>query len=469
MNIRTRFAPSPTGYLHIGGARTALFNWLYAKKRQGEFLLRIEDTDQKRSTDEFTQDILKSLSWLGINSEIEPIYQSKRSARYQEIIQQLLDEVKAYYCYCTKERLEALREEQIKKKQKPRYDGLCRDLARRPPSEKIKTVVRFKNPLEGEVVIEDQIRGKVIINNSELDDLILARSDGSATYNLCVVVDDIDLAITHAIRGDDHLNNTPRQINIIKALNQQAPTYAHIPLIHGKDGKRLSKRHGAVSTNQYRSDGILPEALLNYLVRLGWSHGDQEIFSIQEMIALFDLESVHKSAATFDHEKLLWVNQQHMKETAGSSIEAALENYFQSKELHPDNNPTVATLYDVQKWRCKTLKEICDTSRYFYNDIDTYDEKTAKKNFTQDSVKVLRALKAKLSNLNSWSADRIHTAIEAVADELDLNLGKVAPALRLAVTGQGVSPSIDVTLELLGSDKSLRRIDQAIEYVIGSV
>jgi len=468
MNIRTRFAPSPTGYLHIGGARTALFNWLYAKKHQGEFLLRIEDTDQKRSTDEFTQDILKSLSWLGIDSDIEPIYQSKRSARYQEIIQQLLDEKNAYHCYCTKERIEALREEQMKKKQKPRYDGFCRDLAH-PPSAKINPVVRFKNPLEGEVVIEDQIRGKVVINNSELDDLVLARSDGSATYHLCVIVDDIDLAITHAIRGDDHLNNTPRQINIIRALKQKAPTYAHIPLIHGKDGKRLSKRHGAVSTNQYRSEGILPDALLNYLVRLGWSHGDQEIFSIQEMIKLFDLESVHKSAATFDNEKLLWVNQQHMKKTAGSSIEAMLGSYFKSKELHPDNNPTVATLYDVQKERCKTLQEICDTSRYFYNDIDTYDEKTAKKNFTQDSVKVLRALKVKLTDLDSWSAECIHMVIKAVADDLDLKLGKVAPALRLAVTGQGVSPPIDVTLELLGSDKSLYRIDQAIDYVVGSV
>lgn len=468
MKIRTRFAPSPTGYLHIGGARTALFNWLFANKHQGEYLLRIEDTDQIRSTEEFTQDILKSLFWLGIDSDIEPIYQSTRIARYQQVIQQLLDDGKAYRCYCSKERLEALRQEQMKNKQKPRYDGFCRNL-KHPPSTKIKPVVRFKNPPEGSIDIEDQVHGHVHINNNELDDLILARSDGTPTYHLSVVVDDIDFAITHVIRGDDHLNNTPRQINIFKALSKETPTYAHIPMIHGKDGKRLSKRHGAVSVNEYRNEGILPQALLNYLVRLGWSHGDQEIFTVNQMIELFDFNSIHKSAATFDYEKLLWVNHQHMKEVAGTTIKTMLEEYFNSKGIYPDEKPDIATLYDVQKERCKTLQELCNASEYFYNKIDSYDEKAVKKNFTKDSVKILQTLKDRLKVLNQWSADNIHTTVKSVADDMNLKISNVAPTLRLAVTGGAISPSIGITLELLGPDKSLNRIDQAIEYIMGSV
>lgn len=468
MKIRTRFAPSPTGYLHIGGARTALFNWLFANKHQGEYLLRIEDTDQIRSNEEFTQDILKSLVWLGIDSDIEPIYQSTRIARYQQVIQQFLDEEKAYHCYCSKERLETLRQEQMKHKQKPRYDGFCRNL-KNPPSTKIKPVVRFKNPPEGSIDIEDQVRGHVHVNNRELDDLILARSDGTPTYHLSVVVDDIDFAITHVIRGDDHLNNTPRQINIFKALGKETPTYAHIPLIHGKDGKRLSKRHAAVAVNEYRNEGILPQALLNYLVRLGWSHGDQEIFTVHQMIELFDFNAIHKSAATFDYEKLLWVNHQHMKKVAGVTIQVMLEEFFSSKGIYPDENPDVATLYDIQKERCKTLKELCNASDFFYNKIDSYDEKAVKKSFTKDSVKILQILKDRLKALDLWSADNIHTTVKSVANDMSLKIGNVAPILRLAVTGGAVSPSIGITLELLGPDKSLNRIDQAIEYIIGSV
>ena len=468
MKIRTRFAPSPTGYLHIGGARTALFNWLYAKKHQGEYLLRIEDTDQKRSTDEFTQDILASLSWLGIDPDIEPIFQSARVERYQQVVQQLLDEKKAYHCYCSKERLEALREEQMKNKQKPRYDGYCRNLIQ-SFSTNSQPVVRFKNPFDGSVKIEDQVHGTVNIQNSELDDLILARSDGSPTYHLSVVVDDIEFEITHVIRGDDHLNNTPRQINIFKALNKPVPIYVHIPLIHGKDGKRLSKRHGAVSVNQYRTDGFLPQALLNYLVRLGWSHGDQEIFSIKEMIELFNLNSIHKSAATFDIEKLLWVNHQHMKEISGAEIKPMLEKYCNSRDIYPDEKPDIASLFDVQKERCKTLQELCDESKYFYNKINDYDEKGVKKYFTEDSSKILQTLKNRFKAIDNWSAVNIKTVIKSVADDMNLKFGKVAPPLRLAVTGQTMSPSIDVTLEFLGRDKSLNRIDQAIEYILRPV
>lgn len=468
MKIRTRFAPSPTGYLHIGGVRTALFNWLYARKNQGEFLLRIEDTDQKRSAEEFTQDITASLSWLGIDSDIEPVFQSTRTARYQQVIQQLIDDDKAYYCYCSKERLDTLRKEQMSKGQKPRYDGFCRNSTQTPPA-KVKPVVRFKNPVDGNVDIEDRVRGCVSVQNSELDDLILARADGTPTYNLCVVVDDVDFAITHVIRGDDHLNNAFRQANIFNALHSTVPVFSHIPLIHGKDGRRLSKRHAAVSVNQYRKDGFLPQALLNYLVRLGWSHGDQEIFTIEEMIELFDLDSIHSSAATFDIEKLAWVNHQHMQKSVGMKIKPMLEEYFGLQGIHPDNAPDVASLFDVQKERCKTLQELCDASKFFYSEIDAYDENAVDKNFTKEAAAILKALQDELMSVDNWLASNIHAVIKCVANDMKLKMGQVAPPLRLAVTGQATSPPIAVTLELLGPDKSLHRIEKAIEYIMGSV
>ena len=468
MEVRTRFAPSPTGSLHIGGARTALFNWLYARQQRGKYLLRIEDTDRQRSTEEYTQDIFTSLSWLGIDADIKPIFQSTRIDRHQQVIQQLLDAGSAYYCSCTKERLDALRQAQTKNKQKPRYDGFCRD-SNREPSSGSRPVVRFKTPLDGKIVIEDQVQGRVVVHNNELDDLILARSDGTPTYHLSVVVDDIDCATTHIIRGDDHLNNTSRQINIIKALGKEIPSYAHIPLIHGKDGKRMSKRHGAVSVRKYKEDGILPHALLNYLARLGWSHGDQEIFTVEQMIDLFSLHAIHKSAATFDREKLVWVNHQHMKAMPGSQASGMLEELFAATEIIPDEKPKLAELYDVQKERCKTLQEITEVSKYFYIEIDHYDEKAVKKYFTEDNLVILQSLKDRLAVIEHWSADGIHAEVKAVADHLDLKLGKVASPLRLAVTGQMVSPPIDITLELLGSVKSLHRIDQAIEYIASTV
>ncbi len=476
MTTRTRFAPSPTGFLHIGGARTALFNWLYAKKQNGEYILRIEDTDRARSSQEFTQDILKSLAWLGINSDVEPIYQSRRTKRYEQAIQQLLEQGDAYYCYCSKERLEKLREQQIKSKQKPRYDGFCRDLKNKPNTSN-KPVIRFKNPLDGLVIIEDQVRGHVEIQNSELDDLILARSDGSPTYHLCVVADDLDLKITHVIRGDDHLNNTPRQINIFNALNKQPPVYAHIPLIHGKDGKRLSKRHGAVSVTQYRKEGILPQALLNYLLRLGWSYGDQELFTVKQMIELFDVGSIQKSAATFDYEKLLWVNHQHMKNISGSELRPVLDKYITSVQsdftfkydINVLVNRDLTVIYDILKDRSKTLKEFIDESAFLHSDINSYEEKAVKKYFTSDGINILRLIKSKLNTLDKWDAENIQQCIKSVVQELNLKFGEVAPVLRLAVTGKSKSPSIDVTLELLGSVKTLERIDKAIEYIDASV
>ncbi len=468
MKVRTRFAPSPTGFLHIGGARTALFNWLFARKFKGEYVLRIEDTDKERSKTEFTEDILSSLSWLNINSDIAPIYQSKRSDIYQETIQKLIREDKAYYCYCSRERLDELRESQIKNKQKPRYDGTCRNIENTPGTHD-HPVVRLKNPSNGKVLLNDQVRGEVSVENSELDDLILARSDGSPTYHLTVVVDDIDMEITHVIRGDDHLNNTFRQHNIFLALGETPPIYAHIPLIHGTDGKRLSKRHGAVSVNQYRDNGFLASGLLNYLVRLGWSHGDKELFSIEEMIEEFNLDSIQQSAATFDIDKLQWVNQQHMKDTLGADIENTLKEYFSTHNYMFDDQPSLMNLYDAMKDRCKTLQELCTASEFLYSDIRQYDDKAAKKHFTQDKIEILNALKTRLINIDNWKAENIHTEVKSTADAMDLKLGNVAPVLRLAVTGGANSPSIDLTLELLGAKKTINRIERAIEYISSTV
>ena len=310
MTVRTRFAPSPTGLLHIGGVRTALFCWLHARRHSGTFILRVEDTDRERSTDEAVQVILDGMEWLGLKADEGPYYQTRRMDRYREVIEQLLREGKAYRCYCTKEELEALRTEQLARKEKPRYDGRWRDRTDSRPG--VDPVIRFKNPLAGEVVVDDVIHGRVVFDNRELDDLIIARADGSPTYNFCVVVDDMDMKVTDVIRGDDHLNNTPRQMNMLKALGATPPAYAHVPMILGPDGAKLSKRHGAVSVLQYREEGYLPEALLNYLVRLGWSHGDQEVFTLEEMAQLFDIKDVNKSASAFNPDKLLWLNQQHM-------------------------------------------------------------------------------------------------------------------------------------------------------------
>ncbi|MBY0544953.1 MAG: glutamate--tRNA ligase, partial [Gammaproteobacteria bacterium] len=310
MSVRTRFAPSPTGYLHVGGARTALYCWLYAKRHGGQFILRVEDTDLERSTPEAVQAILDGMAWLGLNADEGPFYQTQRFDRYAQVIQEMLAAGTAYRCTCSRERLDALREQQTLDKEKPRYDGLCRD--KQLPADTEPFVIRFKNPLEGEVLIDDQVLGPVVFNNKELDDLIIARSDGTPTYNFTVVVDDKDMAITHVIRGNDHLNNTPRQINMLKAIGATPPLYAHLPMILGDDGKKLSKRHGAVSVMQYRDDGYLPEALLNYLVRLGWAHGDQEIFTLDEMVQHFDIRDVNKAASAFNTEKLRWLNHHYL-------------------------------------------------------------------------------------------------------------------------------------------------------------
>jgi glutamyl-tRNA synthetase len=460
MHVRTRFAPSPTGFLHIGGARTALFSWLFAKKHHGTFILRVEDTDLERSTPESVQAILDGMQWLELDYQEGPFYQTQRFDRYAEAAQQLLAEGKAYRCYCSKERLEQLREQQTQNKEKPRYDGHCRDL--NLPAGDTPFVIRFRNPQTGSVTFTDQVRGTVNFENSELDDLIIARSDGTPTYNFTVVIDDWDMQITHVIRGDDHINNTPRQINILQALGAPLPTYAHVPMILGGDGKRLSKRHGAVSVLQYRDDGFLPEALLNYLVRLGWSHGDQEVFSRQEMAELFDLTTLQRAPAAFNLDKLLWLNQHYLKTLDPEYVLGHLLWHLEKVGIDVAAGPNPVELLIAQRDRCKTLIEIVEKSRFFYEEFEQYDTTAASKNLTAEAAPALNALATELNNLTNWDKEAIHQAIQKIAEGLQIGLGKVAQPLRVAVTGNTISPPIDITLALLGKPKTLARLQRAL-------
>ncbi|TAL43099.1 MAG: glutamate--tRNA ligase [Methylovulum sp.] len=465
MTITTRFAPSPTGYLHVGGARTALFSWLYARKHGGKFILRIEDTDLERSTQESVDAILQGMTWLGLEYDEGPFYQTQRFDRYKEVIQQLLAQGDAYYCYCSKEELEHLRTEQMANKEKPRYNGKCRETA--GLVEGREAVIRFKNPVDGVVAIPDLVKGEIVVANKELDDLIIARADGTPTYNLTVVVDDMDMGVTHVIRGDDHINNTPRQMNILKALGAELPKYAHLPMILGADGARLSKRHGAVSVMQFRDDGYLPEALLNYLVRLGWSHGDQEVFSIDEMVEYFELDDVNVSASTFNMEKLLWLNHQYMMNSDPAHVARHLSWHIGQLGIDPADGPALIDVVKAQRERSKTLVEMASASIYFYKEFDAYDEKAAKKNFTAGSDEVLARLYDEFTAVQDWQGEVLHQIVVNLAEMMALNLGKVAQPLRVAVCGSAVSPAIDVTLSLLGKDKTLCRMQRAINYIRG--
>lgn len=463
MHVRTRFAPSPTGYLHIGSARTALYCWLFAKKHKGTFILRIEDTDLERSTPESVQAILDAMQWLELDYHEGPFYQTQRFARYAEVIQELLATGHAYRCYCSKERLEKLREDQLSRKEKPRYDGHCRDLNKEPQGESF--VVRFRNPQTGTVSFDDQVRGTLSFENSELDDLILARSDNTPTYNFTVVVDDWDMKITHVIRGDDHINNTPRQINILKALGAEPPIYAHVSMILGGDGKRLSKRHGAVSVMQYRDEGFLPDALINYLVRLGWSHGDQEIFSREEMITHFDLKTINRAPAAFNQEKLQWLNQHYLKTEDPACISGHLAWHMENLGINIAQGPSLPNLIHAQAERCKTLVEIAEKSQYFYQDSVHYEENAAKKNLTPEVIPALKKLLITLQALTQWNKEAIHQAIEQTAQACEVGLGKVAQPLRVAVTGNTVSPPIDTTVALLGKEKTIKRLEGALMWI----
>ncbi|MCC7413557.1 MAG: glutamate--tRNA ligase [Gammaproteobacteria bacterium] len=468
MTVRTRFPPSPTGMLHIGSARTALFNWLYARKLGGTFILRIEDTDLERSTEDAVQIIFEGMAWLGLDYDEGPYYQTRRFDRYREVIGQMLAAGTAYHCYCSREEIEAMRTTAMARGDKPRYDGRCRQRSGPPPAG-IAPVVRFRNPTDGEVVVEDRIHGMVRFANRELDDLIIARSDGSPTYNFTVVVDDMDMAITHVIRGDDHLNNTPRQLNILAALGAPLPVYAHVPMILGPDGKKLSKRHGAVSVMQYRDEGFLPEALLNYLVRMGWAHGDDEIFSIAEMIDKFDIAALNKSAAAVNPDKLLWLNQHYIKTLAPDSVGQRLRRHLADAGVDWSAGPPIAAVVEALRERARTLVEMADACRYFYVEPRAYEDKAARAHLGSDSAPVLADLRERLAAVEPWTREAIHAAVAAVAAQRDLKLGKVAQPLRVALTGGTVSPPIDVTCALIGREGVSGRLDRALVYIRNSL
>ena len=431
MIVRTRFAPSPTGYLHVGGARTALYSYLYAKRNGGKYGLRLEDTDLERSTESAVKAIFEGLEWLGLKEDEGPFFQTQRFPRYFEVIKQMLEQGTAYRCYCSKERIDNLRAEQEVRKEKPRYDGKCRHLKGQDTSQP--HVIRFRNPDEGSVV---------------WDDLILDR-----------------IEITHVVRGNDHVSNTPKQINLLRALNAPVPQYGHLPMILGSDGQKLSKRHGAVSVIQYRDEGFLPQALLNYLVRLGWSHGDQEIFSMEEMIELFDLNKVNKSAAAFDPKKLLWLNHHYIKTLPAEEVAQHLEWHMADQSIHTGDGPALAEVVRAQAERCDNLRTMASASRYFYQDVDQYDEAAVAKQFNATSKAALAGLLPKLQALSEWNAAAIHGAMDAVCQEQSIGFGKIGPALRIALTGAMASPSIDLTAELIGRERVIERVQNALKFI----
>ncbi|MDC3245632.1 glutamate--tRNA ligase [Candidatus Pseudothioglobus singularis] len=457
--MKSRFAPSPTGYLHIGGARTALFAWLWAKKTSSKFVLRIEDTDKERSTQTSVDAILDGMEWLGLDYDEGPIYQSDRTERYNEVINELLLNGKAYYCDCSKERLENMRENQIANKEKPKYDGCCRNKALK------NGVIRFLNPDDGSVIFDDFVKGEVRIANSELDDLIISRTDGSPTYNLTVVVDDHDMEIDCVIRGDDHINNTPKQINLYKAMGWALPEFAHVPMILGSDGSRLSKRHGALNLLAYRDEGFLPEALLNYIVRLGWSNGDQEFFSVQEMIDLFELKNINNSPASFNQEKLEWINQSYIKSTDINNLVENLKWHLNNLNINVDNGPSIYELAESLRERSASLVDMAQSCVMFYCDFEAFDSVQAHKVFNTKSRPILEDLVVNLNLIDSWTDKNIHSVIKIVCEKNDVGFGQVGQPFRLALSGDGKSGSIDVSAEFVGKERTLARLEKAIDWI----
>ncbi len=467
MKVKTRFAPSPTGFLHVGGARTALYSWLFAKHAGGEFVLRIEDTDIERSTQEAIDAIIEGMEWLKLDWNEGPYYQTKRFDRYNQVIDELLAQDKAYKCYAPKELLDEIREEQMATGLKARYDANHPKIiaANTNVATDAPFCIRFRNPKEGTVIFDDKIRGKIEIANAELDDLIIRRTDGSPTYNFCVVIDDWDMGITQVIRGEDHINNTPRQINIYHALGAPVPEFAHCSMILGDDGTKLSKRHGAVSVMQYRDEGYLPDALLNYLVRLGWSHGDQEIFSKQEMIDLFNLSSVSKSASAFNTEKLHWLNNHYIKTSDPAYVAKHLQWHLDNKNIDISQGPSIESVISLVGERCTTLIELAEQSRYFYQDFEQFDQDAAKKHLRPVAKEALTLALTKVKAVTDWNTEQLHQVILDTCSELELGMGKVGMPLRVAVTGQGQSPSVDAVMALLGPARVIARIEKALEYI----
>ncbi|CAH6886832.1 glutamate--tRNA ligase [Vibrio chagasii] len=468
MTVKTRFAPSPTGYLHVGGARTALYSWLFAKNQGGEFVLRIEDTDLERNSQEAVDAILEGMQWMGMEWDEGPYYQSKRFDRYNEMVDKLLAEDKAYKCYASKELLDEIRAEQEANKEMARYDANHPKIiaANEAAQEGDACVIRFRNPKEGSVVFDDQIRGRIEISNSQLDDLIIRRTDGAPTYNFVVVVDDWDMGITHVVRGEDHINNTPRQINIYEALGAPVPTFAHCAMILGDDGAKLSKRHGAVSVMQYRDEGYLPNALNNYLVRLGWSHGDQEIFSQEEMIEFFSLNAISKSASAFNTEKLLWLNNHYIKTSEPEYVAKYLQWHLDAQKINTTNGPAITEVIKLVGERCNTLIELAEQSRYFYEDFSEFEAGAAKKHLRGVAKGPLELALAKVEALEEFTTANIKDGvIAAVCEELEIGMGKIGMPLRVAVTGGGQSPSVDAVMELVGKERVIARIKMALEFI----
>ena len=454
--IRTRFAPSPTGYLHIGGARTALFSWAYARRHGGKFVLRIEDTDLERSNTQSTQAIIDGMAWLGIDYDEGPFYQMQRLERYREAAEQLLRSGDAYHCYASKNELEIMREQQRAAGLKPRYDGRWRDSKKTPPIG-IKPVIRLKNPTSGNVVFNDLIKGPITVTNNELDDLVLMRADGIPTYNFGVVLDDLDMGISHVIRGDDHVNNTPRQINILMALGGSLPQYAHVPMILGTDGERLSKRHSAVSVMQYQDEGYLPEALINYLARLGWSHGNEELFSREQLIEWFDLESINCSPARFNLEKLQWINQHYLKISNDAHLMQLVTPLLEKRGCNVINGPDLKKIVNIIKERVSTIMQLADESSYFFIYQQPSDE--LKTQYLGIETGALIEDLKKIFAVTEWNRQAIHDAIKVIASAHNLKLPKVAMPLRVMITGRTQTPSIDSVLELIGKEEVLKRIN----------
>lgn len=461
MTVRTRFAPSPTGYLHIGGARTALYCWLAARRAGGQFMLRIEDTDRERSTQSAIDAIFDAMSWLGLSYDEGPIYQTDRLDRYKQAAEQLVAEGKAYYAYETREELDAMREAAMAAGEKPRYRGKYRseDAGFRDDPNR---VIRFRNPDAGSVVFDDLVKGRIEWQNSELDDLVIFRPDGYATYNFAVVVDDIDMGMTHVVRGDDHVNNTPRQINLYHALGKQPPLFAHLPMILDEEGAKLSKRTGAADVMQYRDAGYLPHALLNYLVRLGWSHGDQEIFSIDEMIALFDLADVNAKASRLDSAKLGWLNQQYLKNDAPEDVAKHLLWHLEQAGYDLSQGPNPADIVIALRDRVQTLKDMAEKAAVWFGPLAEYDEAAVTKHLNEAARAPLTDARDRLVALADWTPDTIATALKQAAEVLGLGMGKIAQPMRVAITGTQVSPDISHTVYLAGRDEALKRIDAAI-------
>jgi glutamyl-tRNA synthetase len=466
--IRTRFAPSPTGYLHIGGARTALFNYLFARHHGAKFILRIEDTDRERSTPEAIRAILDAMQWLELDYDEGPFYQTERYPLYQASIKELLANGKAYPCICTAEELNAKRQLALKEKRKPAYDGTCR-----PPEGVVADIpvgksytVRFRSPAEGSTVVKDLIKGDVVFDNRELDDLIIARSDGTPTYNFCVVVDDIDMKVSHIIRGDDHLSNTPRQIQLYQALGHELPEFAHVPLILGTDKARLSKRHGATSVTAYRDMGYFPEAVVNYLVRLAWSYGDQEIFSRQELIDKFSLENIGKSAGVFNPEKFLWVNAHYLKSKPLAELAEAIKPYIAAKGYRvPSDNEWLEKLITTLRERTKTLLELVEAGHYYFTDDVRIDDKAAKKFLTKSAGEALATLASELETVENFTQPQIEQAFAHTMQKCGLKLGDLAQPVRVALTGNTVSPGIHEVIEVLGKKRTLARLQHALRDI----